>query len=85
MKSLDNIQEWLRNRIAGEINAQPESLSLQVPFANYGLDSIVIVTIVADLEEWLKVYLDPTIFWEYPTIEALSIWLLETNLSNREN
>lgn len=79
MKSPEEIQNWLRERIAEEIKTAPEAVSLDVLFANYGLDSIVIVTLVGDLEDWLEVSLDPTIFWEYPTIEILSEWLAETH------
>lgn len=79
MKSLEEIYNWLRQRIADEIKIAPEAVSLTIPFANYGLDSIVIVTIVSDLEDWLGISLDPTIFWEYPTIEALSQWLVAAN------
>lgn len=79
MKTTEEIQSWLRERIAEEIKTAPEAVSLDVPFANYGLDSIVIVTLVGDLEDWLDASLDPTIFWEYPTIEILSRWLAEGN------
>jgi acyl carrier protein len=83
MKPLNEIRQWLQERIAEEIRARPETISAQIPFANYGLDSIVIVTIVADLEEWLEIDLDPTIFWEYPTIETLSEWLFKADLPQR--
>ncbi len=81
MKTRDEIQSWLRERIAAEIKIKPEAVSLQTPFANYGLDSIIIVTLVDDLEEWLNTSLDPTIFWEYPTIEALTDWLISEHLA----
>lgn len=83
MKSHQEIQNWLRARIAQEIRSVPETVSLTIPFANYGLDSIVIVTIVGDLEDWLGVALDPTIFWEYPDIESLSEWLTDENVPRR--
>ena len=77
MKTLEEIQNWLCQKIAAEINIAPSAVSLDVPFAHYGLDSIVIVTLVGDLEDWLDESLDPTILWEYPTIEILSQWLAE--------
>ncbi len=83
MKSTGEIQSWLRERIADEIKTEPEAVSVHIPFTNYGLDSIVIVTLATDLEDWLNVSLDPTVFWEYPTIETLSRWLAETNFSNQ--
>ena len=81
MKSSEEIQNWLKERIAREVKLQPEAVSVHTPFTSYGLDSIVIVTLVDDLEEWLKVSLDPTIFWEYPTIVALTEWLMTEKLT----
>ncbi len=83
MKTSAEIQKWLRERIASEIKTEPEAVSARIPFANYGLDSIVIVTLATDLEDWLDISLDPTIFWEYPTVDALSEWLVETNFPNQ--
>ena len=83
MSTTGEIQKWLRERVAFEIKTAPEAVSLNVPFANYGLDSIVIVTLATDLEDWLKVSLDPTIFWEYPTVEALSEWLANAHFPNQ--
>jgi acyl carrier protein len=57
------------------------AIALDVPFTNYGLDSILLVTLVDELEEWLGASLDPTIFWEYPTVEILTDWLLSADLS----
>lgn len=83
MKTRDEIQSWLRERIATEGNIKPEDISLDTPFPNYGLDSIVIVTLVDDLEDYLGASLDPTIFWEYPTIKALTDWFLSEDYSKR--
>jgi acyl carrier protein len=83
MKTSEEIQTWLRERIAKEIKIKPETVSLHATFAGCGIDSLVIVTLVNDLEEWLNVSLDPTIFWEYPTIKDLTDWLLSEDFSNR--
>jgi len=80
MKTSEEIKTWLQARVAKEIKGKPETVSFSAPFASYGLDSIVIVTLVDDLEEWLGVSLDPTIFWEYPTIEALTDWLVKEHI-----
>lgn len=82
MKTREEIQNWLRDKIAAELKIKSEEVSLKTTFAGYGLDSIVIVTLVDDLEEWLDTSLDPTIFWEYPTIEALTDWLVNEHLSD---
>lgn len=83
MKAREEIEKWLQERIAAEIKVAPEAVSVNVPFANYGLESIVFVTLVSDLEDWLELSLDPTIFWEYPTIKLLSEWIVREDFSDR--
>lgn len=80
MKTSEEIKTWLRERIAGAIKTTADAVPTNVPFTNFGLDSILIVTLVDDMEEWLKVQLDATIFWEYPTIDSLTEWLLAEKL-----
>ncbi len=76
MKTKQEIIIWLQEKVAKETRLQPENISVDTPFASLGLDSIVIVTLVADLENWLGTSLDPTVCWEYPTIGLLSEWLV---------
>lgn len=58
-------------------------MALDVPFAKFGLDSIVIVTLVDDLEQKVGASLDPTIFWEFPTIAELASWLVKEKVTAR--
>jgi acyl carrier protein len=82
MKTHEEIHAWLREKIAVATHTDPGAIETDAQFTNYGLDSIVIVTLVDDMEVWLGVTLDPTIFWEYPTIEELTNWLIEKKLAN---
>ena len=45
---------------------------MQLPFVDYGLDSVQAVSIVGDLETWLGRSLSPTLIWDFPTIEDLA-------------
>ena len=82
MKTPEEIKSWLKEKIAREIKTQPENIATDRPFTDFGLDSIIIVTLVDELEFRLGVSLDPTIFWEYPTIEILTDWLLTEKLND---
>ena len=82
MRTSEEIQTWLREKIASAIEVDADVIDTKAPFTNYGLDSILIVTLVDDMEEWLEVTLDPTIFWEYPTIEELTKWLTTEKLGH---
>lgn len=81
MKTREEIINWLREKIAQEIKSEAQNIASDVPFTDFGLDSIVIVTLVDDLEFWLKISLDPTVFWEYPTIELLTDWLITEKIT----
>jgi acyl carrier protein len=80
MKSFEEVVLWLRAQIAREIKSAPEMVPTTVPFTDFGLDSMIVVTLVGDLEDWLQTSLDPTIFWEFPSIEILSGWLVNEHL-----
>ncbi|MGB7069044.1 MAG: acyl carrier protein [Pyrinomonadaceae bacterium] len=81
MKTREEIINWLKEKIAVETKSQAEKIATDAPFTDFGLDSIVIVTLVDDLEHWLEISLDPTVFWEFPSIEILSDWLLTEKLA----
>lgn len=81
MRSHQEVETWLRERIAKEIKISPQAVPVNVPFTNFGLDSIMIVTLAVDLETWLDISLDPTIFWQFPSIDALTKWLISEHPS----
>lgn len=83
MRTAGEIRGWLRAKVASETGMRLDDISIGTPFNSLGLDSIVIVTLAADLEDWLETSLDPTIFWEYPTIESLSDWLVVEKLGTQ--
>lgn len=66
------IQVWLVNRLARELEISPGEINVKVPFNRYGLDSMAAVHLVSSLEEWMGCELSPTLPYEYPTVEALA-------------
>lgn len=65
------IQEWIVSYVANLLEIEPEELDTTIPFDRYGLDSSAAVGLTGDLQEWLGCELDPTLLYDYPTIEAL--------------
>ncbi|MBD2208739.1 AMP-binding protein [Nostoc linckia FACHB-104] len=68
----ENIQKWLVTHLAISLNLPSDEIDPQAPFVQYGLDSSAAVSITHELSEWLDCELDPTIFWDYPSIKALA-------------
>ena len=81
MKSVSDISLWLQENIAQEIGCDPSDLETDTEFSSWGMDSLMAVSLAEQLAEALNVELDPTIFWEFPTIGKLSGWLEENKLS----
>ncbi|MEL6862977.1 MAG: acyl carrier protein [Bacteroidota bacterium] len=73
--SREDIQQWLTEKLAEELKTSPESIDIKAPFVDYGLNSLATVSIQGDLEDWLEIDLEPTILWDYPSIEAVAKYL----------
>lgn len=72
-----SIENWLVERMAHITNIPPDEIDIEESFAQYGLDSSVAMSITGELANWLEVELQPTLFWEYPNIEASTQYLIE--------
>jgi acyl carrier protein len=66
------IEEWLVEYLAKELKCRPSEVDVTVPFDRFGLSSITAVFMTSSLEEWLGSRLDPTLPFDYPTIETLA-------------
>lgn len=66
------IQDWMISYLAQMLEVSPDEIDIAIPFDRYGLDSSAVVGMTGDLEDWLKIELDPTLVYDYPTIKALA-------------
>ena len=66
------IETWITANLALFLKIPLEEIDLSEPFSHYGLDSSIAVSLADELSTWLGRELDPTLFWEYPSIEALA-------------
>jgi thioester reductase-like protein len=71
------VQSLLRELVASYLDRRPEEVDPATPFADYGLDSVYALTICADVEDRLGVPLDPTLMWDYPSVDLLTGALVE--------
>lgn len=65
------IQDWIVSYLAELLEIEPDEVDVTIPFDRYGLDSSAAVGLTGDLEDWLGRELDPTLLYDYPTVEAL--------------
>jgi acyl carrier protein len=71
------ICKWLVSRLSIILGVQPDAIQVQTPITSYGLGSIQALTLVADIEDWLGWALEPTLLWDYPTLEEVARFLVE--------
>ncbi|WP_397569073.1 acyl carrier protein [Schlesneria sp. T3-172] len=51
-KSVDEIQSWIVNRLAKELRVDSGQLSVDRSILSLGVDSIQVVSVVSELEDW---------------------------------
>lgn len=71
------IQAWIASYLAELLEIDPDEVNVKIPFDQYGLDSAAAVGMTGDLEDWLDRKLDPTLLYDYPTVESLAQHLAE--------
>jgi len=71
------IEEWLIAKIREVQRLDGADIDVRAPLEKYGLGSVQAVSLVGDLEEWLDCSLPSTLFWDYPSIEAIANHLSE--------
>ncbi len=77
------IRAWLVDKLREELDGD-DTLELDRPLAELGLESRVAVGITGELEDWLDIELDPTIFFDNPTIEALATFLADETIAQHD-
>ena len=71
------IEDWLIAWAAAETGLDAGAIELDKSFASLGLDSVTGVWLVGDLQTWLGRAVDPTLVWDYPTIETMAAHLAD--------
>jgi len=71
-------QEDLTFRMARRLHLPMEAIRPDVPFDQFGLDSLTVVSLVAEIEEELGLEIDPSWLYEFRTLESLSERLFAT-------
>lgn len=80
----ETITTWLVTKLANFLGLESDQLEIESSFSHYGLDSSVALTLTGELETWLNLDLEPTLFWEYTNIAELTQYLRE-ELNNENN
>ena len=72
-----DLQGWLTDRVARAVGRPAQSIDRDLPFHEFGLESVDLVEISGELEELLGRRIDPDVLYEHPTVATLASHLRE--------
>lgn len=73
------VSEQARAMVAELLRVKVDDIDADGEIADYGLDSLAVNDFAAQIEETYGIALNPTLFYEHPTIASLVTHLVETN------
>ncbi|MGW3633373.1 SDR family NAD(P)-dependent oxidoreductase [Streptomyces sp. NPDC005122] len=68
----EDVRAWLTSAVAVAAGLDPAAVAPERPIAEFGLGSRQLVTLVANLSEWLGRPLEPSLVFNHPTIAAIT-------------
>jgi phthiocerol/phenolphthiocerol synthesis type-I polyketide synthase D len=77
VRTAEDIERWLVDQIAQRTGLPAASVDPGAPFATYHLDSMEGVNMAGALEDLVGLELEPTLVWDYPTVEKLARHIAE--------
>jgi acyl carrier protein len=75
--SAEEIRAWIVDRVSHLTAVPPAEVDVGAPFTSYGLDSVAMIALAADLEKWLGHRFRDNPLADHPTIEVLARALAE--------
>ncbi len=74
------IESWMTRWLTTRAGVDPNTVDLDMPFADYGLDSMTAVELSGESEDWSGIELTPVVAWNYPTVAKMSAYIAESML-----
>jgi len=65
------LRDWLTARVAHYLERSPAEIDPDTTLVGYGLDSVYALTLCGDIEDEYGIEVDPTLAWDYPTVNAI--------------
>ncbi|TRV03200.1 MAG: acyl carrier protein [Microcystis wesenbergii Mw_QC_B_20070930_S4] len=77
--SRESLTQWLVEKVAHYLEKNPSEIDPHQHLADYGLDSVYAIRLCGDIEELIKMPVEPTLVWDYPSIDEM-VQFLEQEL-----
>lgn len=83
MSTLNEIQSIICELLAKELHRDPMTFDRDMSFHDLGLDSVNSLFLLGELEEQLKLDIDPLALYDNPTISSFSSFIYEIQHESR--
>ncbi|MDU9391296.1 acyl carrier protein [Pseudomonas japonica] len=70
-----SVNDWLSQYLSAEHSIDPRTIRLKTTFSELGLDSATGVALTLDVGEWLGIEVEPTVIFDYPTVELFCTYV----------
>ena len=77
VRTESEIREWILDKLLTRLHLDAADIHLDEPLITLGVDSMQFVVIVGELEDWLGCRFADNPLIDYPSINALSVFLAE--------
>lgn len=84
MRSLEEITEWLTNKLAENLKVQPDTIDLDNTFDQFGVNSIELMALTIDIDLLIGLEVEPNSMYEYNSINKLAGHLMQLQLANQK-
>ncbi|GAA3463510.1 acyl carrier protein [Saccharothrix longispora] len=71
----ESLRAWLVDAVAGYLGLSPSQVGTGVALRSLGFDSVHVMGLCVDVEERWGVLVEPTLVWDFPTIDAIATHL----------
>ena len=68
---------WLLSTVSESLNIDLAKLEIDTGLQDYGADSVMLAQLLQHVSKLIGEKLDPSILYEYPTVQAFASWLLQ--------
>jgi acyl carrier protein len=65
------LRDWILDWLAKELKIARTEINPQENLLKYGIDSVIAIMFVGDLEDQLGLRLSPTLVWDFPTVDKI--------------
>lgn len=74
--SVEGIRRWLVERVAFYLERAESDVDPDGELVDMGLDSVYAMTLSGDVEDRFGLEIEPTLAWDYSTVNALTDYLV---------